>query len=121
MAESLFETLLNLGGGFIPLEVKIQKKKIFHHLNPLERINYFLLLPKMLDSTSRDESVNHMVLLFPLFWKDINMHITVLDEKCNHKRLFHHLCSGVHRMHKVLYSKALWVSPDGHTEELFSQ
>lgn len=33
--------------------------------------------------------------------KDINMHITVLDEKYNHKRLFHHLCPGVHRMHKT--------------------
>lgn len=29
------------------------------------------------------------------------MHITVLDEKYNHKRLFHHLCPGVHRMHKT--------------------
>lgn len=34
------------------------------------------------------------------------MHITVLDEKYNHKRLFHHLCPGVHRMHKLLFSKA---------------
>ena len=38
---------------------------------------------------------------FFFFGKDINMHITVLDEKYNHKRLFHHLCPGVHRMHKT--------------------
>lgn len=55
---------------------------------------------------STDESEHHMGPFFPFFFcfffgKDINMHITVLDEKYNHKRLFHHLCPGVHRMHKT--------------------
>ena len=40
------------------------------------------------------------------------MHLTVLDEKYNHKCLFHHLCPGVRRMHKLLFSKAALKSPD---------
>lgn len=63
---------------------------------------------KLFDCTSAQMKANiTWVLSFPFFFcfffgKDINMHITVLDEKYNHKRLFHHLCPGVHRMHKTL-------------------
>lgn len=80
----------------------------------LKALILFFVLPmissqkKLFDCTSAQMKANiTWVLSFPFFFcfffgKDINMHITVLDEKYNHKRLFHHLCPGVHRMHKTL-------------------
>lgn len=120
------EPAANRGARFDTSGLKKSFRQMFHKTNHTEIIcdlfePLFLFLKamtlfvlpmisspkKLFDCTSAQMKANiTWVLSFPFFFvfffgKDINMHITVLDEKYNHKRLFHHLCPGVHRMHKT--------------------
>lgn len=122
------EPAANRGARFDTSGLKKSFRQMFHKTNHmhwnhlwsiwtpffiLKSIDSFCVLPmissqkKLFDCTSAQMKANiTWVLSFPFFFvfffgKDINMHITVLDEKYNHKRLFHHLCPGVHRMHKT--------------------